>query len=165
MQTIYQMNIGIICCSLNESVLHICFISKIFNWTFKSLIFTLLVKFQLFQKLSHIWLIYLKRKIISCRIEIHEEKTWFVMEKIDKKWKNTFFALKSGQLGIFDAQFSKIFHSKPKIWFQLKLLGASTWKTINSWKFFLYSQKRWHEIYSRAGWKDPAPGLIGVKER
>ena len=63
------------------------------------------------------------------------------MQKIDKKWKNAFFALKSGRLGVFDAQFSKNFQSKPKIWFHQKLLGASTWKTINSWKFLLHPKK------------------------
>ena len=63
------------------------------------------------------------------------------MEKIDKKWKNGFFALKSGRLGIFDAQFWKIFHSKSKIWFHQKLLEASTWKTINSWKFLPHPKK------------------------
>ena len=79
--------------------------------------------------------------MILCRIQIHEEKAWFVMQKIDKKWKNAFFALKSGRLGVFDAQFSKNFQSKPKIWFHQKLLGASTWKTINSWKFLLHPKK------------------------
>ena len=79
--------------------------------------------------------------MISCRIQIHDETAWFVMEKIDKNWKNAFFALKSGRLGVFDARFSKIFHCNPKIGFHQKLLGASTWKTINSWKFFLHSKK------------------------
>ena len=58
------------------------------------------------------------------------------MEKIDKKWKNTFFALKLGRLGVFDAQFWKKFQSKPKIWFHQKLLEASTWKTMRSWEIF-----------------------------
>ncbi len=63
------------------------------------------------------------------------------MQKIDKKWKNTFFAIKSGRLGVFDAQFWIKFQSKPKIWLHQKLTEVSTWKTINSWKFFLHSKK------------------------
>ena len=55
--------------------------------------------------------------------------------------KKRIFALKSGGLGVFDDIFSKKFQSKPKIWFHQKLLGASTWKTINSWKFLLHPQK------------------------
>ena len=44
-----------------------------------------------FQFLSYSNVIYLKRKIISCRIQIHNEKAQFVMQKIEKTWKNTFF--------------------------------------------------------------------------
>ena len=48
------------------------------------------------------------------------------MEKINKKWKNAYFGLKSEQFGVFDAQFPKIFESKPKIWLHQGLLDAST---------------------------------------
>ena len=44
-----------------------------------------------FQFLSYSNVIYLKRKIISCRIQIHNEKAQFVMQKIEKTWKNTYF--------------------------------------------------------------------------
>ena len=54
------------------------------------------------------------------------------MEKIDKRWKNAFFGLKSGRLSVFDAQFPKIFESKPKIWFHQDFVKASTWKTTKS---------------------------------
>ena len=84
------------------------------------------------------------------------------MQKIDKKWKNAFFALKSGRLGVFDAQFSKNFQSKPKIWFHQKLLGASTWKTINSWKFLLHPKKDAIKFTLGGEEKIPSPVLIGL---
>ena len=105
---------------------------------------------------------YLKRKVISCRIQFHEEKAWFVMDKIDKKWKNAFFALKSGRLGVFDAQFSKNFQSKPKIWFHQKLLGASTWKTINSRKFLPRPKNNVIKFTLGGEEKIPSPVLIGL---
>ena len=77
------------------------------------------------------------------------------MEKIDKKWKNAFFALKSGRLGVFDAQFSKKFQSKLKIWFHQKLLGALTWKTINSWKFLPHPKNDGMKF--TLGWDEKIP--------
>ena len=86
------------------------------------------------------------------------------MEKIDKKWKNAFFALKSGRLGVFVAQFSKIFHSKPKIWFHQKLLEPSTWKTINSWKFLPYPKNDAIKFTLGGKKRSPPPVLIGLME-
>ena len=54
------------------------------------------------------------------------------MDKIDKKIKNALFGLKSGRLGVFDAQFPNMFKSKPKIYFHQRLVKASTWKTTKS---------------------------------
>ena len=82
------------------------------------------------------------------------------MKKIDKKWKNMFFALKSGRLDVFDAQFWKKFQSKPKIWLHQKLIEASTWKTINSWKF-LPHPKNDAIKFTLGGRKDP-PVLLGL---
>ena len=55
--------------------------------------------------------------------------------------KKRVFALKSGRLGVFDAQFWNKFQSKPEIWLHQKLIEVSTWKTINSWKFLLRPKK------------------------
>ena len=85
------------------------------------------------------------------------------METIDKKWKNAFFALKSGQLGVFVAQFWKNFQSKPKIWFHQKLIEVSTWKTINSWKFLLHPKKDGIKFTLGGEEKIPSPVLIGLK--
>ena len=84
------------------------------------------------------------------------------MQKIDKNEKNAFFALKSGWLGVFDAQFWNKFQSKPKIWLHQKLIEVSTWKTINSWKFLSHPKK--DDIkFTLGGDKNiPSPGLIGL---
>ena len=84
------------------------------------------------------------------------------MQKIDKKWKNAFFALKSGRLGVFDAQFWNKFQSKPKIWLHQKLTEVSTWKTINSWKILLNPKK--DDIKFTLGGEEniPSPVLIGL---
>ena len=84
------------------------------------------------------------------------------MEKIDKKWKNAFFALKSGWLGVFDAQFWNKFQSKPKIWLHQKLIEVSTWKTINSWKFLLHPKKDAIK-FTLGGKKRSPPVLIGLR--
>ena len=85
------------------------------------------------------------------------------MQKIDKKWKNAFFALKSGRLGVFDAQFWNKFQSKPKIWLHQKLTEVSTWKTINSWKFLLHPKKDAIKFTLGGEEKIPSPVLIGLK--
>ena len=84
------------------------------------------------------------------------------MQKIDKKWKNAFFALKSGRLGVFDAQFWNKFQSKPKIWLHQKLIEVSTWKTINSWKFLLHPKKDAIK-FTLGGKKRSPPGPDRVK--
>ena len=85
------------------------------------------------------------------------------MQKIDKKWKNAFFALKSGRLGVFDAQFWNKFQSKPKIWLHQKLIEVSTWKTINSWKFLRHPKKDAIKITLGGEEKIPSPVLIGLR--
>ena len=87
------------------------------------------------------------------------------MQKIDKKWKNAFFALKSGRLGVFDAQFWNKFQSKPKIWLHQKLIEVSTWKTINSWKFLLHPKKDAIKFTLGGDKNIPSPGLIGLTKR
>ena len=84
------------------------------------------------------------------------------MQKIDINEKTAFFALKSGQLGVFDDQFWNKFQSKPKIWLHQKLIEVSTWKTIDSWKFLSHPKKDAVK-FSLGGDKNiPSPGLIGL---
>jgi len=84
------------------------------------------------------------------------------MQKIDKKWKNAFFALKSGWLGVFDPQFWNRLESKPKIWLHQKLIEVSTWKTINSWKFLPQPKNDYIKFTLGGEEKIPSPVLIGL---
>ena len=84
------------------------------------------------------------------------------MEKITKNEKNTFFALKSGRLGVFDAQFWNKYQSKPKIWIHQKLIEVSTWKTINSRKFLPHPKNDAIRFTLGGEEKIPSPVLIGL---
>ena len=65
-------------------------------------------KFEHIQFLSYRNVIYLKRKLRTCRIQNQAEKIWFDRKKIDQNQNFLFLTQNRGQLGVFDVQFPRM---------------------------------------------------------